>query len=377
MIESLYIHFPFCRHLCNYCDFYKKIGPNSEAINDFHHFFDLSWQAHQQFMEKNAVSFKKLKTLYIGGGTPSLWGKEGAIFLEDLFKREGLLREEDAECTLEVNPGSWDDQSLLAWQQFGMNRFSLGIQSLDERFLRLLDRVHSLDEVYQTLKKFQQMKVRFSVDFMLGLPFSKQYQRNILAELEEILSFGPEHISLYILTTNKGYIHAKHLPDDDFIADEYLAVSDYLKAKGFYHYEVSNFSKEGRQSQHNLQYWKSKSVAALGPSATGFLSENQLRYKWKTQNPEFVEEKLSDASFRIEKIYMGLRSEVGLKESILGPNLSEEELRSFRDLCKSWQQRGLVEIKKQGDLAGIFATSQGFLALDHLMEELFNAVKSL
>lgn len=376
-IESLYIHFPFCRHLCNYCDFYKKVADDSNSIEDFHHFFKSSWAVHQDFLKQYDYQLSKLKSLYIGGGTPSLWGEGGAQFLADWLGREKISFAKDAELTLEVNPGSWSEKSLDAWKNFGINRYSLGIQALDSRFLKLLDRVHSLDEVFDTLKKFQSMNVRFSVDFMLGLPYSQHYQRDILQELKEILDFGPDHISLYILTTHKGYIHKQHLPDEDFIADEYLAVSDFMRSQGFLHYEVSNFSKPNRQSFHNLQYWKCESVAALGPSATGFLKENRLRYKWKTKKAEFEQELLSPEAFQLEKLYMALRSQVGLNSHLDDLKMDDCDREVFKRLCDDWQQRGLMESKREASGTVLSTTPSGFLVIDHMMDEIFSRVKSL
>lgn len=305
------------------------------------------------------------ETLYFGGGTPSLWGEKGAEFFAGLMNDPAMKLAQQYEWTMEVNPGTWTSASLKAWQDLGVNRFSLGVQSLDSRFLKLLDRVHSLDEVYETLQQFAAMKVDFSVDFMLGLPNSKFLGRDIISELEEILSYSPAHLSLYILTTRKDYVHADGLPDEDWVAEEYLKVADYLKTRGFDHYEVSNFAQAGKHSRHNMAYWKCETVAALGPSGTGYLAESRSRFKWGP-NPGVIQwEELDDEQEVIEFIYMSLRSSVGMTYSKLN-SLVQSQVQA-NELVRSWSDRGLIDAGPQG----FRLTSEGYLLLDTLMNELF------
>ena len=359
-IDSLYLHFPFCSHLCNYCDFYKKVSSNKLVdYQKYQHYLEDSFDAHQSLMEKYGYSWSNLQTLYIGGGTPSLWGKEGKIFLENFLKNRNIFLSPECEFTLEVNPGAWTEESLSEWRSFGVNRFSLGIQSLEAEMIKTLDRVHSVAEVYQTLEYFMKNDLNFSVDFMLGLPFSEKNNRNITSELEKALSFNPSHFSVYILTVKENYPHFKNLPSEEWIEKEYLDVSNFLIQKGYIHYEVSNFSKPNKQSIHNLNYWKSKSVAALGPSATGFLREERLRYKWKPNLPEMVLEYLTEEEFNLEKIYMSIRSEIGLNLK----ELSEEII----PLVSDWEKKLLV-VNNKGILK---LTSKGYLVLDSLMDDLF------
>lgn len=302
----------------------------------------------------------QLQTIYLGGGTPSLWGSEGASVLERLLEGVNWKRRSDAEITLEVNPGTWTKEGLQSWQDFGVNRASLGVQSLNANFLKVLDRVHSLDEVHRTLDYFQELEMNFSVDFMLGLPFSEKWKRDILGELEEILSFRPTHLSLYILTVPKHYPHFKELPSEEWIEREYLLVSDYLKAKGFHHYEVSNFALEGYESRHNLAYWRNDSVMAMGPSATGYLKEAKLRFKWKTQSPEVVREYLTQEQVELESLYLGLRTNRGLRR---------DEIPASDEVLSGWLERGVVE--KFGEKWR--TTSRGMLILDSLMDDLFRS----
>jgi oxygen-independent coproporphyrinogen-3 oxidase len=362
IIDSLYLHFPFCRHLCNYCDFYKTV-PTDRSVDllKFHQYLEQSYQVHEKLIQQYNYRFAPLKTFYIGGGTPSLWGAEGVAFLKDFFKAKGLELHHDCEFTMEVNPGTWNKESLEQWRAFGVNRFSLGIQSYQEKMLKVLDRVHSLQEVREILTFFDQWDVNFSVDFMLGLPKSDELHRDVIQELEEVLAYDPDHLSLYILTVKSNYVHSKYLPTEEWIEDEYLKVSKHLLNKNYKHYEVSNFAKIGKQSRHNLSYWKSKTVGALGPSATGFLAEEFIRYKWKPHSAEYEIEELNFEQIKLESAYMSLRSEVGLSlpASIMTPALNTK--------IKEWQNRELAVFENNR----MQLTSKGYLILDSLINDLF------
>lgn len=367
-INSLYVHFPFCRHLCNYCDFYKKIPENRGEVEKFQSLLQGQFSELKNIFQKEGEHLGPLDTLYFGGGTPSLWGLAGAEFFREFMQSNQLVLNEGAEWTMEVNPGTWTSESLAAWQKLGVNRFSLGVQSLDSRFLKLLDRVHNIDDVYETLEEFKRRGEDFSVDFMLGLPDSQNLKRDIRSELDEILKYQPTHLSLYILTTKSHYIHAARLPEEEWIAEEYLTVAHYLKERGFEHYEVSNFAKPGKFSRHNMAYWKCESVAAIGPSATGYLASSNKRYKWGVSEKKISWEELNAEQVELEEIYMGLRSQQGLKLSKIREILPKESKKALDELRQRWQEQSFIENPSK-DL--IRATSEGYLILDTLMDDLF------
>jgi oxygen-independent coproporphyrinogen-3 oxidase len=361
LIESLYIHFPFCKHLCNYCDFYKNIPQNfSQDLKTFHSLFERQWKIHQELLSKEQARFSNLKTLYIGGGTPSLWKEDGALFFRKFCAENNLNFASDYEFTLEVNPATWTDEGILAWLQSGVNRFSIGVQSYREEFIKLLDRVHDLNEVKKTLKYFADQKVNFSADLMLGLPYSKELKRDVISELKQMLEYEPSHFSVYILTVKPQYKLYSYLPDEAYIEEEYLKVAEFLSLHGFVHYEVSNYSLPGKESRHNLQYWKGSSVAALGPSATGFLNQGErgLRYKWKTSDSSMEQEQLTLKELNFEKLYLSLRTNLGL---------DIDQLNSHnRSIVTNWIGRNLAIQEKQK----IYLNSRGFLLLDSLILEL-------
>jgi len=369
-VESLYVHFPFCRHLCNYCDFHKSVIDNQKVLK-FHQQLENQISMNQKLLNSYNVEMKRLSTLYIGGGTPSLWGDSGVSFLLKKLKAVGTEVDHKTEFTIELNPGTWTEESILNLVDLGVNRFSVGVQSLNPDILKKLDRIHSVEDVYRTLELLKKLKVNYSVDFMLGLPSFEK--RDLFKEIDEVATYEPSHISSYILTVNKSYKHYTNLPDEDFVANEYLEFVDYLKKYEIYQYEVSNFAKIGFESKHNLQYWKSNSVAALGPSATGLIikSKSAMRYRWKVgeSSAGYTTEILDEKTLEFEKVYLAVRQARNLDLTNFFP---DHPKKVFDDICKRWFLQGLVTGQNSSSLS---LTPKGFLLLDSLFSDLFKYLK--
>lgn len=363
-VSSLYLHYPFCRHLCTYCDFYKTLPGSHFSLEKF---LQASWEQTQLLLEELEFSVKPLETLYLGGGTPSLWGSEGAEFLTKLMQSAGLVLAHDHEMTLELNPEDWTADSFQAWQQTGVNRISMGLQALRDDFLTLLERQHSADQALKTLEFLQQQKINYSVDFMIGLPDSEAKKRNVLEELKQVLNYGPSHFSVYILTLPQHHKLTPHLPSDDWIASEYLRVSEFLQSQGFEHYEVSNFALSGLRSQHNSRYWNQTSILSLGPTGTGCLylgAEKALRYKWKVQSPAFEREDLGPKELLTEQIYLGLRTDQGLEFSKM-----PFEQPALIETFKRW--KGCFELFNNEKMV---LNSRGFLFLDSVVSDVLGCL---
>lgn len=385
-LSSVYIHFPYCLHLCNYCDFYKvsTLKDTREVPPDFHSYLLSSKRLHEKLLSDNNFLYGTLGTVYIGGGTPSLWGEKGAVFLrsylKSLMNSDELIFEDEYEFTMEMNPGAMTEEGLNAWLDIGLNRLSIGIQAMDQRFLSLLDRIHTLEESILLLEKLQTLDINYSVDLMLGLPKSKEYKRNIISELEAVLRYSPKHISLYVLTPQfSNYQLFQSLPTEEWIEREYLLASEFLQSIGFDHYEVSNFAKKGFESQHNLMYWKSKPIGAFGPGATGFLPSldrrSAARYKWGEKKvsdcPDYSLEVLDEAQFNLEKFYLLLRTNTGINPKQYFR--ADDELSKFMNCAKNWQERGWAKSIEPR----VILSAKGFLLLDSLMGELFSKTKTL
>lgn len=360
-VSSIYLHVPFCKHLCNYCDFYKtKLDPGRNQIEDFHQFLTASWDRHVELMKEMKAEWKPLETIYLGGGTPSLWGINGAHYFRDHILSQ--LETASPEFTMEVDPGTWTEEMISEWKKIGLNRISIGTQTLDPKFLKIMDRVHSLEETYSLLKFCQEGKWNFSLDFLLGIPHSRKEKRDIKKELEELLKYEPKHISLYILNARSKYPLAEHIPDDEYVREEYLLVSEFLQKKGFHHYEVSNFALPGFESRHNMKYWQGESVAALGPTGAGYFSqgkEGAFRYMWKVMSPDIQPETLGKNELSLERTYLSLRTSLGWIPREISPDL--------KDIFSQW------EAQKYGQWDGqkMVLNSLGFVMLDSLMDDLF------
>ncbi len=358
-VSSLYLHVPFCRHLCNYCDFYKQKfdGPGLQ-IEKFHQFLEASVRRHEILLRDAGFTWAPLETIYLGGGTPSLWGADGAEFFRDRLLPGPLTN--DVEFTMEVDPGAWTPALLEAWQAIGLNRISIGTQSLNPSFLKILDRSHGLAESLDLLGEVQRGNWNFSLDFLLGVPFSKERGRDIRAELDRLLEFSPKHISLYILNARSKYPYAQEMPEDEYVRDEYLFVSDYLTSLGFHHYEVSNFAQPGFESKHNQRYWRGENVAALGPTGTGYLAtENAaLRYKWKVSKADVEVENLKPAERNLEETYLALRTSDGFKFN-----------KEHTSVINDWEAKGYASCDEQK----VKLNARGFILLDSLMDDIFRS----
>jgi oxygen-independent coproporphyrinogen-3 oxidase len=358
-IKSLYMHFPFCKHLCNYCDFYKFVPNSFEDIEKHQKNLQLNYEVISKLHSDNGYTWGELDTLFLGGGTPSLWGVEGARYLKNKFEDWNISLKSSGENTVEFNPGSLDDKTLQSFLDSGFNRFSIGMQSLNPTFLKILDRIHSLEDCFEILKLMKKANVNYSIDLMIGLPYGHEKKRDVIDELKRAMVYDPSHFSVYILTVKENYLHP--IPDEDYIADEYLKVSEFLNTHGFNQYEVSNFSKVGFESQHNLKYWDSESVAALGPSATGFLVEKRKRYKCGPNYQHIKIENLTKKEFTLEKIYMKLRTKTGISIETL------EDRSKAIALRKKWNSLGLLN---ETSPEIISLNANGFLLIDSLINEL-------
>lgn len=364
-ISSFYIHVPFCRRLCNYCDFFKYQlgGLHTPSWSDFEQQFLNHWKELKNWEEQNKWEIKKtpLETIYLGGGTPSLWGERGILFLENFFS-ENKFKTSLAQWTLEVDPGTCNREELLKWHHLGVNRFSVGLQTLSEAYLEIADREHNYKESKELLEVLASEKLSFSADFLLGLPRLSQ-KRDIEGELREILEYKPDHLSLYIMTVNESYPHFSKLPREREIEKEYLLVADILKSEGFDHYEVSNFAKPDYESRHNFVYWKGKSYWGIGPSATGqwrVTGEEMERYKWG-RHLKRKSEFLKKEELELEALYLALRTKLGFAESQVPQGL--------RDY---WLEKGFI--REAGEKYRV--TSRGFLLVDSMIEQIFQGVSS-
>ena len=262
---GIYVHVPFCRSRCAYCDFCTQTDHGDKLIDGY---MDAVCE---HIKEAGSLAPNhKVDTIYFGGGTPSFLGADALATILTAIRRSFDV-DNNAEITFEANPDSVSDQLLRRLRAEGFNRVSLGIQSDDDDMLSKLNRPHNYAQAvhaYQRIRKAGYKNV--SVDLIYGLP--DQNNRQWLETLEHVLELMPEHISLYGLEVHPGtpieeYERMGRIPDEDVFSDMYLNAVRFLESRGFRQYEISNFARKGLYSRHNTKYWTGGEYLGFGPSA--------------------------------------------------------------------------------------------------------------
>ncbi|MGJ7913860.1 radical SAM family heme chaperone HemW [Massilia sp. LXY-6] len=283
---SLYIHWPWCVRKCPYCDFnsHESTGPIPEQA-----YLDALRADLEQSLP--LIWGRKIHTVFIGGGTPSLMSAAGLDrLLSDL--RTLLPLEINAEITMEANPGTFEAEKFKAYRASGINRLSIGIQSFNGRHLQALGRIHDENEARKAIEIAQANFDNFNLDLMYALP--GQTLEEAQRDIDTALSYAPPHLSLYHLTMEPNTVFAKYppqLPSDDESADIQDMILEKMAGAGYEHYEVSAYAKPGRRARHNLNYWQFGDYLGIGAGAHSKLSFphrvlRQARYK---QPASFIE----------------------------------------------------------------------------------------
>lgn len=292
---GIYIHIPFCKRKCEYCDF-KSYAGKEELVDEY-----IKWLKYEvkEVGEGNRLDYENnldklaiVKTIYIGGGTPSLIDSKYINEILEVVKQNYTL-ENDLEITIEVNPGTVNQEKLEQYKKSGINRLSIGLQSTHDRLLKKLGRIHNYEEFLNTFKLAR--KVGFeniNVDLMLGLP--EQSIEDLKESVEEVIKLNPEHISVYSLIVEEGTPFYKkleenqlELPKEEIERKMYWTVKQELEKAGYIHYEISNFAKAGFESKHNLSCWNQEEYIGFGTSAHSYT--NNVRYSNIDSMEEYID----------------------------------------------------------------------------------------
>jgi len=273
---GLYLHVPFCRSKCAYCDFYSLPDPDADVMERYVN----ALIAHMQSYKKGARDYVA-DTVFIGGGTPTVLPPELLFRLIRAVKRNfTVLR--DAEFTVEANPATVDLPTLTRMRRMGVNRLSMGLQSANNNELAALSRIHKRQDFEATYRAARRARIpSINVDLMFGIPY--QTKQSLMKTLRWLTHLGPDHISLYDLILEPGtrlYAQRSNLPfpSEDEEAEMYFMAVEYLAKQGYAQYEISNFARPGHMCRHNLKYWNCEEYLGLGPAAHSFFRGNRFSF---------------------------------------------------------------------------------------------------
>jgi oxygen-independent coproporphyrinogen III oxidase len=372
--RSAYIHVPFCARRCFYCDFAVEanrrppVGEWIEAV---------AREAALRLEAEGLAAPLPMDTVYVGGGTPSLLGTGAMARLREALAPHLAWEDGAAEWTCEANPESFTPELAEDWAAAGVGRISLGVQSFDSGVLRWMGRLHGPEGPAQAVLAARAAGIEdVSVDLIFGLP--ERLGRDWEADLARALELEPTHVSLYGLTAEPGAPLGRRvregrerLAEEEGYAEQYRTACETLAAAGFEHYEVSNFALPGRRSRHNQVYWSGAPYLAFGPGAHGY---RPPRRWWNLRGwiayrdalaaghlPLDDQEHLDAAALDLERLWLGLRTDAGAPDAVLGERQ--------RAVVQRWVASGLA---KAGS-GRVRLTTAGWLMLDELTVELSSA----
>lgn len=350
-VQSLYIHWPFCPYKCNFCPFVALAG------------HDQFMERYHQVLKKEILDFSNarqkklpLSTIFMGGGTPSTYPPN---LLLDTFGTLYNVFEIDsnAEISIEVNPGTVTQEKLETWKQAGINRLSIGVQSLNDTVLKKLNRHQSAQSVLELLESAEKLFDNISVDLIVGLPGISDVEWKEL--IEKVVTWPIKHVSMYFLTVHEDtplYFGVKTqkiiLPSDETIVDLYYWTIEKFAQHGIYQYEISNFARENYYSRHNSIYWQRKPYKGVGLGACSFDGRNRLqneksllKYLEGIENNKCVtafSEELTDKQVWLEVLMLGLRQTKGvLINAVLEP-LDEKQKKKFCETLDIMRESKLI-----------------------------------
>ncbi len=372
-MAGIYIHIPFCKQACHYCDFHfsTNLTRRSEMTQAICH----------ELRKRSDYLDERIDSIYFGGGTPSLLNPEELkAFMSTLSGSFEI--NPSAEITLEANPEDLNVIKLESLQKIGVNRLSIGIQTFKDSKLKWMNRIHSSEQAKLAFKNARTVEFEnISVDLIYALPGNEI--GDWLEDLRKSADLGPEHISIYGLTIEDRTVfgHRKNKGElievvEEEAASQYLKTIESLKSFGYQQYEVSNFSKPGFESFHNSSYWAGKNYLGVGPGAHSYngstrqfnVRNNSLYLKAITNGSSYFEtEKLSQTQLVNERILTNLRTIAGLDLTKLETDFGIDLFEEHQSPIELLQDQKLLEIEGEK----LHLTSKGFLVADEIALKLF------
>lgn len=349
---GIYVHIPFCKKKCDYCDFISYCGKDD-------------------LIEKYVDSVKKeienvkikseITTIYIGGGTPSYIDSKFIVQILEKIKEKNVAQ--DAEITIEVNPGTVTQEKLQDYIDCGINRISIGLQTTNDELLKQIGRIHNYEQFLESYKMAKKVGFKnINVDLMLGLP--NQRIIDLKESLENVLKLAPKHISVYSLIVEDGTPIANKiengklkLPDDDLERNMYWYVKNTLELNGYKHYEISNFAKKGYESKHNMNCWNQMEYVGIGAAAHSYRditrysnTEDIKEYIKNVQKGEFEKNRIiheiqKEDDSKKEFMLLGLRKIDGIKISEFKNKFGDNPIYLYRNELKKLSDEKLIIIQ--------------------------------
>ena len=377
-MAGIYIHIPFCKQACTYCDFY--FSTSGKMVDEL--VLGLIKEIHLQknFFANNNDAI--INTIYFGGGTPSIIKPQQLQNIIEAISLNFKLAQQ-IECTIEVNPDDCSNSNIKAWQQMGINRVSCGVQSFDDKDLLFMNRSHSANEAESAVKRMQDAGlINISIDLIYGLP--NMSEQHWAANLNQAKNLEISHLSCYGLTVEEKTVLAHLVKKQQVKLDEQAAARDFeylmhwSAQNGFEHYEISNLCKPGFESKHNSAYWKGIPYLGIGPSAHSYNGDfrqhnlpNMFTYlkNLSENNLNASQEHLSFTEKYHEKIMIGLRLSKGIAHSDMQNFLDDKIAKHFNAaLNKHLEKNNIVNINDNFALS-----NQGKLIADYIIQDFFMA----
>ena len=346
---SAYVHIPFCTQICYYCDFSKVFIKNQPVDSYLEHLLE----------EFRSYDIQKLSTLYIGGGTPTaLSASQLEVLLKGLTKNLDLSVLE--ELTIEANPGDLDADKIAVLKNSAVNRVSLGVQTFDDKMLKKIGRSHLEKDIYENIDRLKLAGFdNISIDLIYALP--GQTMEQVKENVAKAIGLDIPHMSLYSLILENHTVFMNRmrrgklpLPKEELEAEMFEYIIAELERAGFEHYEISNFSKSGFESRHNLMYWDNAEYYGIGAGASGYV--NGVRYKnhgpirhylsaVEEGNARITEEHLSQKEQMEEEMFLGLRKKSGVSMARFEEKFGRSFDGLYGEIVRDLVQQGLMQIE--------------------------------
>ena len=375
---SIYVHIPFCNSKCDYCSFVSMVASPEEK-----HRYVTNLMNEIKLQSKNYREFYSVSSIYIGGGTPSCLDN---YYIRDLLSciYKNFAVKNSAEITLELNPNSVDQTKIREYIMSGINRFSIGLQSISAKVLKSMGRTHSLADYKKTVDIIREFGVKnISTDIIIGYPNQKLI--DVKETINYLIKLGIPHISAYMLQVEKGTKLKKlvdngslGVPDDDTVVKMYDTVVDILTKNGYKRYEISNFAKPTYESYHNKVYWKRKDYLGVGLAAHSYIdgtrfanTENLTEYNEKLEKsftiPTKYSKTLTTEEKKEEAVMLSLRTSDGLDLDAYKNEFGENFLAKKKDKIAELIKNKFLILTKENKLV---CTNSGYLVLNKLVLEL-------